>query len=142
MVKGMMDERLWQAYCEMDYYVHSLQLTILVGQRHAELDKYLASWGARSFAFLTAWNPRSQPLPDDANRQRNLQLEQQLHAAGYRYLAGAGISRSQAWPPEESFLVIDIPRTTSLELAASFEQNAIVYGLLGQPSELLAVTEC
>ncbi len=137
----MIDEQLWQAYLETDYYVHSLQLTIAVGQRHAELDRYLASWGAQCFAFMTAWNPHSQSLSDEENRRRNARLERHLNEFGYRYLSGAGISRTHAWPPEESFLVIDIPPTAALEIAASFEQNAIVFGVRGQPSKLLAVRD-
>jgi hypothetical protein len=135
----MISDSLWQAYLDTDYCVYSLQLRIAVGECHAELDRYLASWGANRFAYLTAWNPRSQCLSTEANQERNLALEAILAARGYRYLAGAGISRKNEWAPEESFFVIGLEENDAIELAKQFEQNAIVVGEIGQASRLVAV---
>src|SRR5687767_9767003 len=43
-------------------------LVIRVGRRHPELDALLAETQASSWAFITAWNPWSRQLSEEANR--------------------------------------------------------------------------
>lgn len=102
-----------------------------VGAPSSELDRLLRAHGARTFAFLTAANPRSRPLPEELNQERNAHLLARLTAAGRRFFAGVGGSAAGDWPDEASWLVLDLPEPEAVELARAFEQSALLLGELG-----------
>jgi hypothetical protein len=117
-------------YLNTDYVVHEPagRITIRIGE--------VAAVAAAHWAFITACNPRSQPLSAAENAARTEALVQCLRDAGYRFLPGEGIGRAGAWPPEPSVLILDITEAAAVALAARFEQAAIVIGALGQPAQL------
>jgi len=102
-----------------------------VGAPSAALDRLLRAHGARTFAFLTAANPHSRPLPDELNRERNARLLARLAAAARRCFAGVGSSAADDWPAEASWLVLDLTEPEAVELAREFEQSALLVGELG-----------
>jgi hypothetical protein len=82
--------------------------------------------GVHCSAFLTAWNPHSQLAPADRNAAAGAALEQRLHAAGYRLLAGRGVDPSGAWPAEHSVLALGLERAAACAIAREFGQAALV----------------
>jgi hypothetical protein len=131
---------LEQAYRATSYRVSvpdSRPIDLIAGQCSQHLDRLLARAGARCWAFMTAWNPASRPLPQWRNAQRQRRLLGVLYGGGWLVLPGAGIPSGQDWSPEESFLVVGIPPGTAARLARMFGQNAIVAGWRGHPAELV-----
>ncbi len=134
-----LDARLANAYLRTTYRVFAATaLDIRVGRRHPELDLILGEFPAETWAFLTAFNPRSQLLPEAENLRRLRLLENALRAAGDTYIYnGVGIGDAAGWEAERSFFVAGISRTAAARLAKQFEQNAIVFGEIGGLAELL-----
>lgn len=92
---------------------------------------------ARCWALVTAWNPNSQPCDENLNRQRQLQLQQQLEQLRQRHLPALHHSPAGDWPDEPSFLLIDPPAQRAAALGRAFGQTAIVTATLGAAPQLL-----
>ena len=112
-------------------------IDLRVGHRFPALDRLLAVTGCTRWAFLTAWNPRSRPLPAWRNAARSRRLARALQARGYRFLPGLGIPLEPGWRPEVSLLALGMPAARALRIARSFGQNAIVAGRRGGRAQLL-----
>ena len=128
-----------QAYRQTHYRVHAQPaFTLCIAQPSAELIALHQANRVQSSAFITAYNPYSQPTGADDNQQRHQLLVQQLHAAGYTVLPGIGQHPSNNWPGEESCLVLGLGREEASALGMQQEQNAIVWcGLDGIPELVL-----
>lgn len=74
-------------------------------------------------AFMTAWNPFSQPASRQENRKRQRELIRALRVVARIILVGAG--RGADWH-ESSLCAIGAPSTALDALARQFRQNAIV----------------
>lgn len=112
-------------------------IDLRVGYRCPALDRLLAATGCTRWAFLTAWNPLSRPLPVWSNATRSRRLARALHGLGYRFLPGLGIPQEPGWRPEVSLLVLGMPAARALRIARRFGQNAIVAGRRGGRAQLL-----
>jgi hypothetical protein len=112
-------------------------IDLRIGARSAELDLLLTRHGAATWAFITAFNPGSQPLAAADNEGRHAELLSTLKASGSRYLTAVGIPNSGEWQPEASVIVLDIATADAIELAKRFGQNAIVAGRRGGEAELV-----
>lgn len=98
------DARLWRAYSNIAM-------------------RFLSRWECSSYAIITACNPRSQKLSDEANCIKNRMLEQDL--LGFHYGRVNVGDPSFDWV-EASFSV-DITLLQACELAQKYEQNAIYW---------------
>ncbi len=98
------DKKLWQAYSHVRFAFES------------PLRK-------RSFAIITAWNPKSQRLSNNENCVNNQRLQQKL--MNYDWSEVVVGDDHFDWF-EESFAVV-MPLDTALQLARDFDQNAIYY---------------
>ncbi|WP_158108088.1 DUF3293 domain-containing protein [Vibrio furnissii] len=98
------DKKLWQAYSRVRFAFES------------PLRK-------RSFAIITAWNPKSQRLSNNENCVNNQRLQQKL--MNYDWSEVVVGDDHFDWF-EESFAVV-MPLDTALQLARDFDQNAIYY---------------
>jgi hypothetical protein len=87
-------------------------------------------------AFLTAWNPHSQPLEQKVNAQRMEQLRNEIGEHWVCY-DGLGADPEGHWPPEPSFLLLGISLSDALGLAQKYGQNAILYSDLRLDSEAI-----
>ena len=113
--------QLWRAYLDSRYTVLGPDgpIELLIGQPPPP--------GLQPpFALITAWNPYSQRLDEDSNRQRQLALMGALIQQGRRFLPARG-EGADGWY-EDSVLILDISLADAKSLANRFEQHAILWG--------------
>lgn len=108
-----------------------------VGDRCGELDRRLEALGASRFAFLTAANPRSQPLSAAENEARHRRLIARVRDSGRVMLPGDSFEAGTGAWREASLLVVDIDCRSAVALARDFEQSALLVGALGEPVRLV-----
>ena len=134
------DPQTIQAYRETDYRVAGERPFMLhVGIQSAQLLREFDSRGVHSGAFITAFNPYSIPLGEEANEVRDRNLLLLLKAKGYQSTPGIGVHPSNGWPGEESHMVWGIDKETASHIAASFQQNAFIWaGEEGMPELIVS----
>jgi hypothetical protein len=134
-----MEQELIQAYLRTSYWVDapSGMTLIRIGQSCPQIDELLEAVAAHTWAFITAWNPLSRELSMAENAVRHTALEDRLASLGLATLPGFGESPDGEWPAERSVFVFGADRDTAEALGQEFEQNAIVFGVLGEPAELI-----
>ncbi len=127
------------AYLQTNYVVQNKdrQIIIRIGENNFELDELLKRNNTEIWTFITAYNPYSNPLPEDENEIRQTKLVNQLRERNFQFLNGYGESTNKDWQPEKSVLIFNIDRETALSLGREFEQNAIVIGQIGSKPELV-----
>ncbi|MFM7153599.1 MAG: DUF3293 domain-containing protein [Bacteroidota bacterium] len=130
----MQTDELISAYLNTDYRVNGFRRPIRIGELSPEADAMLREHDFAEWAFITAWNPMSEPLSESENRLRNAELKSQLGA--WLVIDGAGCARNGDWPPEESYFVAGIPFANAVSLARTCAQRAFLYGRRGEPAVL------
>ena len=135
-----MDKSLEAAYRATHFVVEDPRWSgvILVGEPTPELDDFLRDQGFSAWAYITAYNPRSELLRDDVNQARHNDLIQMLDVDEIPWLSGVGRNPDGSWPADPSVLVWGIDRATAVKIGRTFSQNAIVCGTLGGQAELVA----
>lgn len=133
-----MSDDLWGEYKATEFWVedHGERFCIMVDKRSLELDRFLTLHRVESWAYVTAHNQRFQLLILGDNALRHQQLLDRIVRDGYSVLEGRGIGSDPDWVPEDSYLIINIPRADAISLGYDFGQNAIVVGRIGNPSRL------
>ena len=116
-------------------------LAIRIGEANPELDALLQRLHARRYAIITAHNPRSLLLRPEDNTAREENLRRHLEQHGYDSLRTEAMSGRGDWPPEIGHFIIGITQREALRVARDYQQNAIVYGELGQAARLLLALE-
>lgn len=136
-----MDQDLHEAYCHTTFYAETPRgrLALRINQFDAQLDQLLLDHACESWAYITAYNPRSVLLSPEENHHRQANLENELRMGGWACFPGEGVGGSGNWSPEPSVLVLGIDEATAHRLGKAFGQNAIVVGRLGSPAELAAL---
>jgi len=133
-------DRLTELYQKATYEVWPFNvaepLILRPGAHHPAIDAELE--GAESWMFITAHNPMGQPQPPEANIEAQQQLHLDIKRANKNYWPGRGYDpcSGEDWE-EPSIFVFPISRKEALAWARKFEQLAILYGVSGQPAELL-----
>lgn len=130
---------LHAAYLETTYWVEArpAPIALRIGERSRALDRVLARHRVRSWAFVTAWNPKSRLLASWRNLARDGQLRQALATAGYRWLPALGEGDDPGWTPEPSVLVLGLSVPNAVRLGRRLQQNAVVVGKLGGRATLV-----
>jgi len=130
---------LWASYASSVFCAQTPdgEIKIRVGTIEQTLERLLREVGANDWAFITAYNPASVQCSAEENAERQQQLERWVIEAGYQYFPGFGAGPDGDWPAEPSLLVLGINRTDAVRLGHRFGQNAIVWGSVGMPAELL-----
>ncbi len=126
---SVIDREIIQAYLETQYHVHGdAPATLVAGQANAALAALHRAAGVTCSAFITAWNPFSQPACDVAsNARRQAELARELTQRGLRVIDGIGQHPSGHWPGEESFLVLGLTLEDAKAIGVRHAQNAIVW---------------
>jgi hypothetical protein len=96
------------------------------------MDMLLARHGARRAGFVTAWNPRSRPMP----RGWNDRMQARLRQAARSQVLAEGSGRAGRWA-EHHLLLRGDPRRLCV-LGRRFRQWAIVAVAPGRPARLVA----
>jgi hypothetical protein len=136
----MLDERLIAAYRATDYVLFvgdGNDVTLNIGKHNQDFDRVLDRRQATTAVVVTAYNPRSVVLSEAENGARHAALTALLDARGHDYALGEGRDPTGHWKPELECVVFGIPVALGLELARSFEQNAIVFVAKGGVPELV-----
>ena len=128
-------EELIKAYLETDFKVNDPIITIKCDKLNPELDHLLIINNSVEWAYITAWNPYSEPTDFAQNVERNNMLKKDL--IKYRIFEGEGVGADPKWEPEKSFLVLGINREDAINIGRSYRQNAIVVGSLHSVAELV-----
>jgi hypothetical protein len=84
------------------------------------------AFGVTRSAYITAWNPRSEPAALEVNEFIQAKLEAELKAAGLSFVRGVGVDPSGTWPGEPSVLVLGISAEEAVRLGSAYGQSAIV----------------
>lgn len=131
--------RLAAAYRRTRYRleIDGVALTLRVGAHSPLLDAALCAVGAATWAFITAFNPRSQPQSAAANRTRDIALVGEIDARSLRRWRCDGIDDDGTWPTERGWVIAGISRDAAIALGQTFAQNAILFGAAGGIAELV-----
>jgi hypothetical protein len=131
------DQRLREAYLATTYEVRHLGLHLRIGEENWHLQEFLIDNNAFSWAFISAWNPFSQPLPFSENEKRHSILMDFVKKKQWIFTEGFGVPQKDEWEAEKSLFILDITINEAIDLGKRFDQNAIVIGRLAKPPELL-----
>lgn len=126
------------AYRQTTYRVEdgAAQCALRIGATHPALEDLLTRLDVTTWAFLTAVNPGSAPLPPEENAQRQTALTEVVQARGWTHFVGRSVGDAGDWE-EPGLLVAGIPRAEAIVLGRKFGQNAIVVGERARAAELL-----
>lgn len=131
-------QAVWPPEAAQDHRVGAAQryLDLRVDQHCPDLDAWLNSVGEACWSYLTAANPASRQLDDEANAARQAALMARVVALGRPFLRGQSLADDARWPPEPSLLVGGMEQREAAALATQFGQNAFLFGLRGQAATL------
>jgi hypothetical protein len=126
------------AYRSTDYQADaSPTVTLRIDLHDPDVDALLVGRGVETAAFLTAFNPLSEPTGNAANARAQGCLVHDLATLGIAHIAGRGIGHDGTWPPEPSVLALGISRISAEELARRYHQNAFLWVQRGTAPELV-----
>jgi hypothetical protein len=133
--KPYFDEKLHEAYLNTEYTCGRFVLKI--GRGHPDFSDFLAREGFSSYAFITSWNPRSKALSKADNLARGQKFQLSIKALALDFMAGAAHDSTGEWKMEEGIFLFNVDTEVVLELATTWEQNAVVVGVRGGAPKLL-----
>lgn len=113
------------------------ELPVRVGQRAAALETALP---AARYAFLTAWNPASDPRPEDANEAADARLSARLDGLGIMRVPAHAQSPDGRWR-EPGWLLCGCRPAQVLALAREFGQAGTIEWTRGEPVRLQMLAE-
>ena len=120
---------LMQAYREAEYRVHDRGWTFVLGidRPSSALVVCHDAFRVDCSAFITAWNPRSQPTTRAHNDAAQARLRNEVELRGLVWLHGIGVDSQGRWEGEESLLVLGLERGAAVSIGRRFEQHAVVW---------------
>ena len=97
-----MKSQLVEAYRRTDFRVadRGWSFVLRIDEASSALAACHEAFGVTRSAYLTAWNPRSEPTSIEVNQAAQLRLEAELTVAGFPWLRGEGVDPSGEWPGE------------------------------------------
>lgn len=106
---------------------------VRIGARHPSIDRDAQG---RTWAIVTACNPRSMLATAEENERAMARLDAELDQEGIEWWPALGIPDRPGWAPEKSRLVF-VDRVRALRLCSAHRQNAVVFAEPGGPAELV-----
>lgn len=125
-----------KSYREAVYSIHNSGIYIKVGHHNEELDHILEEYKAKSWAFITAWNPGGKPLTLEENLNRQIKLL--LDIKDFILMEGNGHAQDGSWS-EDSFLVVGMTQSEANDICHKYGQLAYLYGEKGQAAQLIMI---
>lgn len=136
------ERKKWEdIYRATDYVCPEAGITLIPGEPCAILGQLTSGFDEKGYAFITAWNPGSEPVSSAQNRKQNSLLEERITQGRYIYFEGKGIPREEGWEPEDSYLILGIKKNEALALGKEFGQRAILCGHGSEKTELLFIED-
>jgi hypothetical protein len=119
---------LEKAYRSTSYLAETPKgkIVMRIGELCPELAELMREHGAKTAAYLTAVNPRSERLSDEENMGRLAELDVVLDRGGFTYFKGRAVADRGDWPVEESRLVLGIKEHHAQYLGYLLDQRAIL----------------
>jgi hypothetical protein len=130
---------LVMAYMETDFVLDIGEEECVVrvrGEVPGNLENFLKSEKAATWAIISAYNSYSQERSIKENQHRHRLLQQVLTASGYKFHPAVGRSVAGDWE-EPSILALDLSYDMARALGTVFEQNAVVFGERGAVVEMI-----
>lgn len=116
------------AYQETDFRVAAPEPFVLnVGAASAPLAQLYRQHRTDCSTWITACNPYSRIVSNDANAARQLELEQELRALGLIFFDSVGSHPEGGWPAEAGYLALGLSLAAAKTLGERYEQNAILW---------------
>ena len=130
---------LIQAYMETEFRVmEESTFTLHIGEVNSDLIDAHKRHRVECSAFVTACNPFSQELTNEANLEKQRILAKELTSRSLEFVSGIGQHPSNKWPGEPSYLVFGLTLEASKVLGTRLVQNAIIWsGSNGVPQLIL-----
>jgi hypothetical protein len=135
------DQQLREAYLATTYEVKYLGLQLRIGQENWHLEEFLIDNNVFSWAFISAWNPFSQPRSPSENENQHAKLIAFAKSKQWVFAEGFGVPQNDDWKAEKSLFLLDISRNEAINLGKIFDQHAIVFGRLGKAPELIVLSK-
>jgi len=127
---------LIDAYANTAFRVFGLSpFTLRVGELNQALPCY--SDRLQGAAFITAYNPFSEALTEEVNRQRHAALRGYLEEKGIEFCDGEGGDDAGEWPPEVSCYLSNVSLFEATKIGKQWGQNAIVWASNDQIPRLI-----
>lgn len=127
------EQELARAYRRTSYWLQTHPpFCVRVGAVSPALDSLLKEYGTDSWAFITAFNPHSQPVSAAENRARDAQLIARLDRDGCKHIACDGVDDDGTWPTEHGHVIFGIDTEAARALGREFAQNAILIGRINE----------
>lgn len=102
--------------------------TIQLGEINQQLVGLFAKHQVESAAFITAYNPFSQPETElEKNTAAQAELEAEIESIDLDFYPGQGEDPTGKWAAEPSALVMGIGLEQAKMLGIKYQQNAIVW---------------
>ena len=126
--ESIIDAVTVQAFRETEYRVHGDEpFTLRVGETCSALAAAHKRHRVDCSAYITACNPFSQILDDEANAERHAALGREISQRSLASIEGIGQHPSNQWPGEASYLIFGLTLEAAKTLGTRLEQNAIVW---------------
>lgn len=124
----IIDGELLQAYRQTSYGVEGREpFALRIGQASEALRGLYREHGCDCAAYVTAFNPYSEPASAQHNAENQARLRAEVTASGLPFLPGVGVGADPQWRGEPSFLVFGLKLQQTRALGTSYLQNAIVW---------------
>ncbi len=116
------------SYLAADYIVNAVESFVLkIGKPSVEIDRWFKAKNYDRAAYVTAWNPLGEKIPDYKNYAAEKKLILEIESCNLFYLKGKSIDPSGVWVDEPSVLIFGILLKSAKELAKRYRQNGFVY---------------
>ena len=113
-------------------------IALRVGEPACDVEAY---WAARSYAFITAWNPASRPLSEEANNLADARLVARMDVLGLAFHPAWASDHDRQWR-ESGWLIADVEPVLLDALAAEFGQAGVLYWEHGEAVRLRMFLRC
>ena len=127
--KSQLSDELVAAYRTTHYQVEAHpDFTLMIGKLSPELQRLHKKHGVIHSAYITAYNPLSQPVSPENNARLHQELISAVQSLNLRYYEGDGQGQPVGkWDSERSLLILGLNLSDAQKLGEKFAQNALVW---------------
>jgi hypothetical protein len=125
--KSEVSEDMINSYLETNFQISSDEdFIVKLGYFSSMLSDLHKQHGCDTSAIITAWNPHSEPLPEDENHHKNEALKK-IVMDQYVIVTAAGVDPKGERSYNQFFLLLGISRYDAMQIGKKFQQNSIVF---------------